>query len=188
MSSSRITESCTTRTGSRKPCCWPGGLPSVRSLPTRHQIKKRWKAAEKLYYTEKANSKWSHPIIIQRAFSTGNIQGQSQLPSQTQSIQPLSQAQSSQPLSQVHSSNLLSQTQCSQPCTSLIAVFSYPIRSYFIAYCLILLTTVQCVEIVFVIISCKTFRVKMERLLIFFCNTYGNDGNVNTQGHVCYKH
>ena len=53
----------------------------------------------------------------------GQSQGQSQLPPQTQNIQPLSQAQSSQPLSQVHSSNLLSQTQCSQPCTSLIAMF-----------------------------------------------------------------
>ena len=49
------------------------------------------------------------------------------------------------------------------------------------------ITTIRCVEIVFVIISCKTFRVKMESLLTFFCNTYENDGNVNTQGHVCYK-
>lgn len=48
MSSSRIAESCTTPTGSRKPCYWPGGLSPVRSLPTRDQNKERRKAAEKL--------------------------------------------------------------------------------------------------------------------------------------------
>ena len=111
-------------------------------------------------------------VVTPNHNSTALLNSQSQLQSQTQNIQPLSQAKSIQSLSQVHSSNLLSQMQCSQPCTSLIAVFSYLFRSYFIAHCLILPTTVQCVEIVFVIFSCKTFRVKMERLLIFFCNTY----------------